>query len=89
MNGDLAYQEERREELLDGKIYMMSSPSVNHNIISFNIARSRSLTTSASFWERSSKICFDTKRLSCAAAYVRIKANKKDFSCITLHFSCI
>jgi len=39
MNGNLAYQEDPREELLNGKIYMMSSPSVNHNIISFNIAR--------------------------------------------------
>lgn len=38
MNGNLAYQEEPREELLDGKIYMMSSPSVNHSQIAFNIA---------------------------------------------------
>lgn len=37
MNGNLAYKEEEREELLNGKIVMMSSPSVNHNIISFNI----------------------------------------------------
>ncbi len=39
MNENLAYQEEPREELLNGKIVMMSSPSVNHNLISFNIAR--------------------------------------------------
>lgn len=37
MNDSLAYQEEPRMELLNGKIVMMSSPSVNHNIISFNI----------------------------------------------------
>ena len=39
MNENLAYQEAPRMELLNGKIVMMSSPSVNHNIISFNIAR--------------------------------------------------
>lgn len=38
MNGNLAYQEEPREELLHGKIYMMSSPSVNHNRVAFHIA---------------------------------------------------
>ena len=37
MNGNLAYQEEPKEELLDGKIYMMSSPSVNHYQVSLNI----------------------------------------------------
>ena len=37
MNGNLAYQEEFREELLNGKIYMMSSPSVNHNRTASNI----------------------------------------------------
>lgn len=37
MNGNLACQEEPREELLDGKIYMMSSPTVNHSQISSNI----------------------------------------------------
>lgn len=37
MNGNLAYQEEFREEMLDGKIYMMSSPSVNHSTVSSNI----------------------------------------------------
>lgn len=37
MNGNLAYQEEPREELLNGKIYMMSSPSVNHSTIASNI----------------------------------------------------
>lgn len=38
MNTNLAYQEEPREELLHGEIYMMSSPSVNHYQIAFNIA---------------------------------------------------
>lgn len=38
MNGNLAYQEEPREEMLDGNIYMMSSPSVNHNRVAFHIA---------------------------------------------------
>lgn len=37
MNGNLAYQEKPREEMLDGKIYMMSSPSVNHNRVVGNI----------------------------------------------------
>jgi len=37
MNGSLAYQEEPREELLNGKIVMMSSPSVNHNYVARNI----------------------------------------------------
>lgn len=37
MNGNLAYQEEPREEMLNGKIYMMSSPSVNHNRVAGNI----------------------------------------------------
>lgn len=37
MNGNVAYQEEPREELLGGKIYMMSSPSVNHNRVAGNI----------------------------------------------------
>ena len=37
MNTNLAYQEEPREELLNGKIFMMSSPSVNHSQISGNI----------------------------------------------------
>ncbi len=37
MNGSLAYQEEPREELLNGKIVMMSSPSVNHNRVAGNI----------------------------------------------------
>ena len=39
MNENLAYQEERREELIDGKVVMMSPrPSFNHNQASFNIA---------------------------------------------------
>lgn len=37
MDGNLAYQEEPREELLNGKIVLMSSPSVNHYQIAFNI----------------------------------------------------
>ncbi len=37
MNEDLAYQEEPREELLNGEIVMMSSPSVNHNRTAGNI----------------------------------------------------
>ena len=40
MNGNLAYQEEPREELIDGKIVAMSPrPAFNHNQIAFNIAR--------------------------------------------------
>lgn len=38
MDTSPAYQEEPREELLHGKIYMMSSPSVNHNRVAFHIA---------------------------------------------------
>ncbi len=38
--GALAYQEEVREELLDGRIIAMSPrPTVNHNMIAFTIAR--------------------------------------------------
>lgn len=37
MDGNLAYQESPRMELLNGKIVMMSSPSVNHYQIIFNI----------------------------------------------------
>ena len=37
MNGNLTYQEEPEEELLNGKIYMMSSPTVNHSQIASNI----------------------------------------------------
>ncbi len=37
MNTNLAYQEAPRTELLNGKIIMMSSPSVNHYQIMFNI----------------------------------------------------
>ena len=40
MSGNLAYQEERREELIGGKPVMMSPrPSFNHNQISYNIPR--------------------------------------------------
>ena len=37
MNTNLAYQEEPREELLHGEIYMMSSPTVNHNRVASHI----------------------------------------------------
>lgn len=37
MNENFAYQEEPLEELLNGKIVMMSSPSVNHNYVAGNI----------------------------------------------------
>ena len=37
MDGNLAYQEEPRTELLDGRIVMMSSPSINHNRTAGNI----------------------------------------------------
>lgn len=37
MNGNLAYQEEPREELLGGKIVMMAGASVNHNRVAGNI----------------------------------------------------
>lgn len=35
---NLAYQDEYRSEMLHGKIFMMSRPSVNHNQVAFNIA---------------------------------------------------
>ena len=39
MNGNLAYQEEIREELIQGQVVAMSPrPGFNHNHISFNIA---------------------------------------------------
>ena len=37
MNDHLAYQEERREELIGGKVVMMSPASVNHTFVSGNI----------------------------------------------------
>lgn len=38
MNGNLAYQEERREELIGGKVVMMSPrPAFNHNRVAENI----------------------------------------------------
>ncbi len=38
MNGNLAYQEERREELIDGRVVAMSPrPAVNHNRVASNI----------------------------------------------------
>lgn len=36
MNGNLPYQEEPREEMLNGKIYMMSSPSVAYSRQTFH-----------------------------------------------------
>jgi len=39
MDGNLAYQEERREEVIGGKVVAMSPrPSFNHNRVAFNIA---------------------------------------------------
>ena len=39
MNGNLAYQDEIRDELIDGKLVAMSPrPVVNHNRIAFRIA---------------------------------------------------
>ncbi len=39
MSDNLAYQEERREELIGGKVVAMSPrPSFNHNRVAFNIA---------------------------------------------------
>ena len=38
MNGNLAYQEEYKEEMLNGEIVLMSPcPTINHSQISFNI----------------------------------------------------
>lgn len=37
MNGNLAYKEELREEIIGGKVVMMASPSMNHNRVSGNI----------------------------------------------------
>ena len=39
MDGNLAYQEERRKELIGGKVVMMSPASTNHTFISGNIYR--------------------------------------------------
>ena len=38
MSGNLAYQEERREELMNGEIVAMSPATTNHNRIAFKIA---------------------------------------------------
>ena len=38
MNGNLAYQEERREELIGGKVVMMSPAAPLHNRLAFKIA---------------------------------------------------
>lgn len=37
MDGNLAYQEERREELIGGKVVMMAPASTNHTFVSGNI----------------------------------------------------
>ena len=37
MDGNLAYQEDRREELIDGKVVMMSPATPWHNFIAGNI----------------------------------------------------
>lgn len=37
MNSNLAYQEDFREELIDGKIVMMAPAAVNHNFVAANI----------------------------------------------------
>ena len=39
MSGDLAYQDERREELIGGKVVMMAPAATNHNRIATNINR--------------------------------------------------
>ena len=40
MADNLAYQEELRDEMLNGKVVLMSPrPTVNHNRVAFNIAR--------------------------------------------------
>ena len=39
MNGNLAYQEEPREEIIGGRVVMMAPASINHNRISKNLAR--------------------------------------------------
>lgn len=38
MNGNLAFQEERREELINGEVVAMSPAATNHNRIAFKIA---------------------------------------------------
>ena len=38
MSDNLAYQEERREELIGGVVMMSPRPSFNHNQVSYNIA---------------------------------------------------
>ena len=37
MGGNLTYQEERREELIGGKVVMMAPASTNHTFVSGNI----------------------------------------------------
>ena len=37
MNTNLAYQEDRHEELIDGKVFLMSPASTNHTLVSGNI----------------------------------------------------
>ena len=54
MNGNLTYQEEPREELLNGKIYMMSSPTINHSQIASMI--------SVFLWKKYSETYFNNER---------------------------
>ena len=37
MNGNLAYQEEPREEIIGGNVVMMSAPTINHSRVAGNI----------------------------------------------------
>ncbi len=39
METNLAYELERREEIIGGKVVMMASPSLNHNFVAGNIYR--------------------------------------------------
>ena len=39
MQTNLAYEEEYREEIINGKVVMMASPAVNHNFVVANIFR--------------------------------------------------
>ena len=36
---DYNYQDERRQEMLDGKLYAMASPSPNHSAIAYNLQK--------------------------------------------------
>lgn len=39
MDENLAYQEEQRAELIDGKVVMMAPPTINHNRVVINLAK--------------------------------------------------